>query len=85
MSPAFTPVSAAVPAGSPAQAGSAPGPADPKAARTFRPITCGTAHGSAPPLVTGEPKVTLERDGDRITSIKIQCGCGHVIELACAY
>ena len=44
-----------------------------------------TGTAPAPPVVTGEPKVTLERDGDRIKCIKIQCGCGHIIELACAY
>ena len=85
MSPAFTPITAAAMAEPSTQAGSPAKPADPKALRTFRPITAGAAPSSAPALVTGEPKVTLERDGDRITCIKIQCGCGHVIELACAY
>lgn len=32
-----------------------------------------------------ESKVTLEKDGDRITSIRIQCGCGQVTQLACTY
>lgn len=32
-----------------------------------------------------EPQITLERDGDRITRIKVQCSCGQVIELNCAY
>jgi hypothetical protein len=32
-----------------------------------------------------EPQVTLEREGDRITRIKIQCVCGQVLELDCAY
>ena len=31
------------------------------------------------------PKVTLEREGDRITRIEIQCTCGQIIELQCLY
>lgn len=33
----------------------------------------------------GEPRLTMQRDGDRITNIRIQCGCGQVMELACVY
>jgi hypothetical protein len=32
-----------------------------------------------------EPRVTLQRDGDRISAIHIQCACGQVVELACVY
>lgn len=32
-----------------------------------------------------EPKITLERNGDVITHIRVQCGCGQVIELKCSY
>lgn len=39
----------------------------------------------APPVVPPEPVVTLVRDGEKITHITIQCRCGEVIELACAY
>jgi len=31
------------------------------------------------------PTVTLERDGDNVRQIRIQCTCGDVIELDCAY
>ncbi len=31
------------------------------------------------------PKVTLQRDGDRVTHIRLECSCGEVFELACAY
>lgn len=31
------------------------------------------------------PEITLQRDGDRITQICIQCGCGQIIELGCQY
>lgn len=33
----------------------------------------------------GKPIITLERDGERVTGIRIECGCGQVIELACSY
>ena len=32
-----------------------------------------------------KPTVTLQRDGDRVTQIRIQCVCGQVIELDCLY
>ncbi|MFO1497071.1 MAG: hypothetical protein U1G07_01515 [Verrucomicrobiota bacterium] len=31
------------------------------------------------------PSVALERNGDQISRIRIQCACGHVIELDCVY
>lgn len=30
-----------------------------------------------------EPQVTVERDGDRITRIRVQCSCGEIVELNC--
>ncbi len=32
-----------------------------------------------------EPRVTLQRDGDRISAIHVQCTCGRSIELSCVY
>jgi hypothetical protein len=32
-----------------------------------------------------EPVISVQRDGDRIASIRIQCACGQVIDLACLY
>jgi hypothetical protein len=32
-----------------------------------------------------EPRVSLQREGDRVTGIHIQCSCGQVIDLACVY
>jgi hypothetical protein len=32
-----------------------------------------------------EPSVTIQRDGDRVAGIRVQCSCGQVIDLACAY
>lgn len=41
----------------------------------------GAVHGSS----ACEPQVTLQREGDRVSTIRIQCTCGQVIELACDY
>jgi hypothetical protein len=32
-----------------------------------------------------QPQVSVQRDGNRVTGIRVQCSCGEVIELACAY
>jgi hypothetical protein len=32
-----------------------------------------------------QPKVTLQREGEKVTSIRIECNCGQVIDLSCAY
>ena len=32
-----------------------------------------------------ETRVTLQREGERVKAIRIQCTCGQVIELACVY
>ena len=32
-----------------------------------------------------EPVLSLQRDGGRITNIRIQCSCGQTIDLACIY
>ena len=43
-------------------------------------------HGtSAAPHPAGKPVVSLQKDGDRVTHIRVQCACGEVIELECAY
>jgi hypothetical protein len=32
-----------------------------------------------------EPRVSLSREGDRVVSIRVQCSCGQVLDLACVY
>lgn len=32
-----------------------------------------------------EPRLSLHRDGERITGIRIQCACGQMMDLACVY
>jgi hypothetical protein len=53
-------------------------------APVFRPLNAAPDGCAGSPL-PGEPKITLERDGERVTRITIQCACGRTIELACAY
>jgi hypothetical protein len=39
--------------------------------------------GSTPAVCS--PRVNVQRDGDRVTGIHIQCSCGQVIDLSCLY
>jgi hypothetical protein len=34
---------------------------------------------------TNEPRVTLQHEGDQVSTIRIQCTCGRTVELACVY
>jgi hypothetical protein len=50
--------------------------------QSFQPLgRAGKAHSGG----QCEPSVTLQRDGDRVSAIRIQCSCGQVVELACVY
>ena len=61
------------------------------AAHGFAPLTAAGVERSRPakepdhPVSGPPPQVTLQRDGERVTQIRIQCGCGQVIELDCEY
>jgi hypothetical protein len=33
----------------------------------------------------GKPTVTLQRTGDIVSGIRVQCGCGQVVDLNCVY
>jgi hypothetical protein len=65
----------------------APAPADFAPVRP-EPTNRETVAESAP-VRTGtpphSPTVTLQREGDRVTRIQVQCACGEVIELDCEY
>jgi len=57
-------------------------------AQTFQSIATAAMPSVASPgahAATCEPKVSLQRDGNRVTGIHIQCSCGQVIELSCVY
>jgi hypothetical protein len=70
----------------------AAGPSAPFQARVItqaetRPIFQELVKAAAPPLHKNcaAPAVTLQRQGDIISGIRVECGCGQVIELACSY
>ena len=48
--------------------------------QSFQSVASPVAH-----TAHGEPKVSLQRDGNRVTGIHIQCACGQVMELSCVY
>ena len=49
----------------------------------FRPITANGGNSPHGPHAGEEPKISVERTGDRITLIRVQCPCGNVIEVEC--
>jgi hypothetical protein len=38
-----------------------------------------------PAKACATPSVTLQKQGEVVSGIRIECGCGQVIELACVY
>jgi hypothetical protein len=53
---------------------------------TFSPMQMpGLNHHHGSSTASSTPVVTLQREGERVTGIRIECGCGQVIELACSY
>jgi len=48
------------------------------------PQTTGTACAHSAGQTSAKPTLTLQRDGDRVTHVRVECGCGQVIELECA-
>lgn len=61
----------------------------PEKAHPFRPAEAAALQAQAPaadaPKPKCEPRVSLVRDGDKVTAIHIQCSCGQIIDLACVY
>ncbi len=53
----------------------------------MRPHAAGSCASGAPngTVPAREPVVTLQKEGDHVTGIRIECACGQVIELDCAY
>ena len=50
---------------------------------SIEPLRPATLHGAEKKPC--EPRVTVQRDGDRVTHLRIQCTCGQIMELACVY
>jgi hypothetical protein len=84
---AFVPLTAAAKPGKPN--GDAKVTVIPQAAnlQPFRPLGQGTPAPASAPAHNGscEPRVNVQREGDRVTNIQVHCSCGQVIELACVY
>jgi len=55
-----------------------------RAFKTLEPVAAPADSGPRPGKVC-EPRVSIQRDGDRITHLRIQCTCGQVMNLACLY
>lgn len=60
-----------------------------EADRTFQTLgqvaAAAAENGSANTKKNCEPHLTVQRDGERIINIRVQCNCGQVMELACVY
>jgi hypothetical protein len=89
----FVPLSnAASPSGPPNRANFRvsvlPGAANTEAFRPLQPGPGTAAHASSqagPAATSGKPIITLQREGDRVTQIRIECVCGEIILLDCQY
>ena len=51
----------------------------------FSPFAKPHAHPCTQPTPNSTPLISLHRDADRVTGIRIQCSCGQIIELACEF
>ena len=51
----------------------------------FEALVAASTDPSRSPEVGSKPTVTLQRNGDAVSGIRIQCGCGKVIELTCLH
>jgi hypothetical protein len=54
-------------------------------ARPFQTLGHAASASAADGKKNCEPRLSLQRDGERITSVRVQCSCGQVMELACVY
>jgi hypothetical protein len=59
----------------------------PETARALRelPPLAADSPGHSPGRPGCEPRITLQKEGDRISGIQVHCTCGQVIDLKCAY
>lgn len=50
----------------------------------FQASAGGHAHGAGG-AGAGQPSITLQKEGDKVVGIRVECACGQVIEMACSY
>jgi hypothetical protein len=55
-----------------------------EAKAVFEPLPDGR-QPAQPAKTCSQPTLTLQRQGEIVSAIRIECGCGQVIELACSY
>ena len=59
------------------------------ASATFTPMTVPSnavhAHEGHGPPGSPQPTVTLQKEGDTVVGVRIECICGQVIDLTCVY
>jgi hypothetical protein len=60
-----------------------PVPGSPKPA--FKPLAADSSFEPHSTDTCSEPIITLQRNGDIVSAIRIECGCGRVFELNCLY
>jgi hypothetical protein len=55
----------------------------------FKPLPAPAVASGGNPATPGacaaKPAITLQRKGNVVTSIRVQCGCGQVIDINCQY
>ena len=52
----------------------------------FKPLTLETTTGAtARHGKSCDPQISLQRQGDVVTGIRVVCGCGQTIDLACVF
>jgi hypothetical protein len=84
MSESFTPLTPAVLASGGKFTAASAAPATPASA-AFQPLMAPGNASAKPGNCTAKPSVILLRKGNVVTSIRIQCACGQLIELNCQY
>ncbi len=57
------------------------------AAKNFQSLAVPPPSPPAPPEAKKncEPRISVQRDGSRVTHLRIQCTCGEILDLACLY
>ena len=53
--------------------------------QTLGQVAAAAEHNAPNAKKNCEPRLSVQRDGEQITNIRVQCSCGQVMELACVY
>src|SRR5271169_4288166 len=75
----------------PAALASGGAPSAVSSAGAFKPLpspgaaAAATSASAAPGNCAAKPVITLQRKGNVVTSIRVQCSCGQVLDINCQY